>query len=50
MGAWPREKPKANGRPLQHTPSTRKPGDGNCGEMRARLENQPPLPPLDRGV
>ena len=38
MSAPLREKPKANGRPLQHIPSTRKPGDGNCGEMRPAHE------------
>ena len=30
----PPEKPQADGRPLQDTPSTRNAGDCKCGEMR----------------
>jgi len=30
----PPEKPQADGRPLQHTPSTRNARDDKCGEVR----------------
>ena len=31
----PPEKPKADGRPSEHTPSSRNTHDGECGQMRA---------------
>ena len=45
----PPEKAKADGRPLQHTPSKRKPGDGNCGEMRVDRSRRREVNPDPQG-
>jgi len=46
----PPEKTRADGRPLQHTPSTRKPGDGSCGETRVAYSRRREANPDPQGV
>ena len=45
-----RKKTRADGRPLQHTPSTRKPGDGICGETRVAYSRRREANPDPQGV